>query len=289
MTGALTYSQKGQTNGEYVYNVPGLFEEVPDSHLFEDAQTVDDVVQGGEDEEDLASEGDVSSQIPLSGETENVDPVVRQDSSSNKLGHNLDDTEEVDLSVVERELGDEGPGPVVYPVLLLEGLKPLLQFVNVTSQSKLVATPAVVTEVRVDVAGLPLLLGHELELSHPSAVLVKQRLPALTVSLGVLVEDGDPQLASAAVHEVPHDLVGVAGPGLLSHLSHHGVPNDPVDSVIQVTSEAVGRGSVVPVLHSDIRYESVVHPHPPLVDLSHFLEINVRVGLHFPRLVRSLY
>ena len=57
--------------------------------------------------------------------------------------------------------------------------------------------------------------------------MIKWRLAetlTLAVSLSVFIEEGHPELAGAAVHVVPHELVGVAGAGLLPDLSHHGVP-----------------------------------------------------------------
>ena len=110
----------------------------------------------------------------------------------------------------------------------------------------------------------------------------------MAVSLGVLVEEGDPQLAGAAVHVVPHELVGVAGPGLLPDLPHHRVPDDPVDPVVKVPPQPVRWGSVVPVLDPDVGDESVGDPHPPLVDLPHLVEVNVRVGLLLPSLEKSI-
>ena len=111
-------SQHGEADSKDVHDVPGLLEEVPHSHLLEDSETVDDVVESGENEEYLTGEGDVSLQVPLPSQTQDVDPVVREDSSTNKLCDNLHHTEEIDLGVVEGELRDEGPGPVVDPVLL---------------------------------------------------------------------------------------------------------------------------------------------------------------------------
>ena len=169
--------EKRETNSEDVHNVPGLFEEVSHSHLFEDAQAVNDVVEGGEDKEDLAGEGDVAFDIPLPGQTEYVNSVVGKDSSTNKFCHNLDHSEEIDLSVVEGELRDESPGPVVNPVLLLQCLQSQLQFVNVTAESEFIPPTSVLGEVSIESAGLSLVLSHVLELSHPRAVLVQQRLP----------------------------------------------------------------------------------------------------------------
>ena len=169
---------KRKADSEDVYNVPGLLEEVPHSHLLEDAKTVDDVVEGGEDEEYLTGEGDVTLEVPLPGQTEYVYPVVGENPATNKLGHDLDHTKEIDLGVVEGELRDEGPRPVVYPILLLQGLESQLEFVNVTPESELVSPAAVLGEVSIESARLSLLLSHVLELSHAGAVLVQQRLPA---------------------------------------------------------------------------------------------------------------
>jgi hypothetical protein len=46
----------------------------------------------------------------------------------------------------------------------------------------------------------------------------------------------------------------------------------PVDPVIEVPPEPVGRIVVVPVLHPDVGKERLVEPGPPVVDVMHHVE-----------------
>ena len=59
--------------------------------------------------------------------------------------------------------------------------------------------------------------------------------------------------------------------------------NNPVDSVVEISSQAVWWVSVVPVLDPDVGYERGVDPHPPLVHVPDLHEVHPGVGLLLAR------
>ena len=120
-------------------------------------------------------------QVFLSGETQHIHPEVGQHSASYELSYNLDNAKLVDLGIVDGELHDECPGPVVYPVVDLQGSNPLVQGVDVPPQPELVTPAGVVGEVGLVIGGLPLLGSAVLKLLHLGAVNIQQRNPVLAV------------------------------------------------------------------------------------------------------------
>lgn len=161
-----TQGKDGQAHRDQVGYVVRVSEKLSTTFFLQQSDDIDAIVEDGGHEQDFSHSDDVSKAIHVGEQSEHINVVIWSNTSAHELSSQSDNAKHVDLSIVNRELHDQGPMnvlivgsqsnlinkdvcvlpcSVVDPSFLLQQLDSVVQVIDESLQFQQVSTSAVFT------------------------------------------------------------------------------------------------------------------------------------------------